>query len=247
MNNLQIFRNEQFGEVRAIEINGEPWLFGKDVTEILGYQNASKALSDHVDEDDKLNNESLSSLGQRGGWLINESGLYSLILGSKLPQAKQFKKWVTAEVLPSIRKHGGYFKGQETMTDEELLSKALLVAKSQIDEKNKQIEQMRPKEIFADAVATSKTSILIGELAKMLRQNGVEIGQNRLFTWLRDNGYLIKRNGTDYNMPTQSAMEKGLFEIKETVISHSDGHSTVNKTPKVTGKGQQYFINKFLS
>ena len=215
--------------------------------EILGYQNASKALSDHVDEDDKLNNESLSSLGQRGGWLINESGLYSLILGSKLPQAKQFKKWVTAEVLPSIRKHGGYFKGQETMTDEELLSKALLVAKSQIDEKNKQIEQMRPKEIFADAVATSKTSILIGELAKMLRQNGVEIGQNRLFTWLRDNGYLIKRNGTDYNMPTQSAMEKGLFEIKETVISHSDGHSTVNKTPKVTGKGQQYFINKFLS
>lgn len=247
MNNLQIFRNEQFGEVRAIEINGEPWLVGKDVTEILGYQNASKALSDHVDEDDKLNNESLSSLGQRGGWLINESGLYSLILGSKLPQAKQFKKWVTAEVLPSIRKHGGYFKGQETMTDEELLSKALLVAKSQIDEKNKQIEQMRPKEIFADAVATSKTSILIGELAKMLRQNGVEIGQNRLFTWLRDNGYLIKRNGTDYNMPTQSAMEKGLFEIKETVISHSDGHSTVNKTPKVTGKGQQYFINKFLS
>ena len=247
MNNLQIFRNEQFGEVRAIEINGEPWLFGKDVTEILGYQNASKALSDHVDEDDKLNNESLSSLGQRGGWLINESGLYSLILGIKLPQAKQFKKWVTAEVLPSIRKHGGYFKGQETMTDEELLSKALLVAKSQIDEKNKQIEQMRPKEIFADAVATSKTSILIGELAKMLRQNGVEIGQNRLFTWLRDNGYLIKRNGTDYNMPTQSAMEKGLFEIKETVISHSDGHSTVNKTPKVTGKGQQYFINKFLS
>ena len=247
MNNLQIFRNEQFGEVRAIEINGEPWLFGKDVTEILGYQNASKALSDHVDEDDKLNNESLSSLGQRGGWLINEFGLYSLFLGIKLPQAKQFKKWVTAEVLPSIRKHGGYFKGQETMTDEELLSKALLVAKSQIDEKNKQIEQMRPKEIFADAVATSKTSILIGELAKMLRQNGVEIGQNRLFTWLRDNGYLIKRNGTDYNMPTQSAMEKGLFEIKETVISHSDGHSTVNKTPKVTGKGQQYFINKFLS
>ena len=247
MNNIQIFKNKQFGEVRAIEINGEPWLVGKDVTEILGYQNASKALSDHVDEDDKLNNESLSSLGQRGGWLINESGLYSLILGSKLPQAKQFKKWVTAEVLPSIRKHGGYFKGQETMTDEELLSKALLVAKSQIDEKNKQIEQMRPKEIFADAVATSKTSILIGELAKMLRQNGIEIGQNRLFTWLRDNGYLIKRNGTDYNMPTQSAMEKGLFEIKETVISHSDGHSTVNKTPKVTGKGQQYFINKFLS
>ncbi len=247
MNNLQIFRNEQFGEVRAIEINGEPWLVGKDVADILGYQNGSRDINRHVDEEDRQNyRNGTSEINNRGVTIINESGLYSLILGSKLPQAKQFKKWVTAEVLPSIRKHGGYIKDQEKLSDDELLSKALLVAQNKIKERDKEIERMKPKEIFADAVATSKTSILIGELAKMLRQNGVEIGQNRLFTWLRDNGYLIKRNGTDYNMPTQSAMEKGLFEIKETVISHSDGHSTVNKTPKVTGKGQQYFINKFL-
>lgn len=246
MNNIQIFSNEQFGEVRAIELNGEPWLIGKDVAEILGYQNGSRDINRHVDEDDRQNYQNGTLETNRGMTIINESGLYSLIFGSKLPQAKQFKHWVTSEVLPSIRKHGGYIKGQESMTDEELLSKALLVANSKIDEKNRQIERMRPKEIFADAVAASRTSILIGELAKMLRQNGIEIGQNRLFTWLRDNGYLIKRNGNDYNMPTQKAMEKGLFEIKETVISHSDGHSTVNRTPKVTGKGQQYFINKFI-
>lgn len=261
MNNLQIFRNEQFGEVRAIEINGEPWLVGKDIASILGYTKLD-AMYRVVEKADKLSidpqNIGITGFPQNGVILesnpnvrrmilINESGLYDAIFSSKLPQAKQFRHWVTSEVLPSIRKHGGYIKDQEKLSDDELLSKALLVAQSKIKERDKEIERMKPKEIFADAVATSKTSILIGELAKMLRQNGVEIGQNRLFTWLRDNGYLIKRNGTDYNMPTQSAMEKGLFEIKETVISHSDGHSTVNKTPKVTGKGQQYFINKFLA
>lgn len=201
----------------------------------------------HVDnEDKKLNDKSSLSFGQRGAHLINESGLYSLILSSKLPQAKQFKRWVTSEVLPSIRKHGGYINGQESMTDEELLSKALIMAQSKIEEKTREIERMRPKEIFADAVTASHNSILVGEMAKILRQNGVEIGQNRLFVWLRDNGYLIKRKGTDWNMPSQMAMELELFEIKETVITHSDGHTSVNKTVKVTGKGQQYFINKFL-
>lgn len=250
MNNMQIFKNEQFGEVRTISKDGEPYFVGKDVADILGYANPNEAIHDHVDEEDKLNSKSLSSftldLGQRGGWLINESGLYSLIMGSKLPQAKQFKRWVTSEVLPSIRKHGGYIKDQETLTDEELIAKALVVAQNKIAEKDKQIEQMKPKAIFADAVSASHTSILIGELAKILRQNGIEIGQNRLFSWLRDNGYLIKRRGTDYNMPTQTAMEKGLFEIKETVISHSDGHTSINKTTKVTGKGQQYFINHLI-
>ncbi len=247
MNKIQIFKNEQFGEVRVIEQNGEPWFVGKDVADILGYQNGSRDINTHVDNEDKLKYQ-ISTAGQmREQTIINESGLYSLIISSKLPQAKQFKRWVTSEVLPSIRKHGGYINGQENMTDEELLSKALLMAQSKIEERNSQIERMKPKEIFADAVATSKTSILIGELAKILKQNGVEIGQNRLFTWLRNNGYLIKRKGTDYNMPTQSAMEMGLFEIKETVISHSDGHTSINKTPKVTGKGQQYFINKFIA
>lgn len=247
MNKIQIFKNEQFGEVRVIEQNGEPWFVGKDVADILGYQNGSRDINTHVDNEDKLKYQ-ISTAGQmREQTIINESGLYSLIISSKLPQAKQFKRWVTSEVLPSIRKHGGYINGQENMTDEELLSKALLMEQSKIEERNSQIERMKPKEIFADAVATSKTSILIGELAKILKQNGVEIGQNRLFTWLRNNGYLIKRKGTDYNMPTQSAMEMGLFEIKETVISHSDGHTSINKTPKVTGKGQQYFINKFIA
>lgn len=222
MNNMQIFKNEQFGEVRVVEQNGEPWFVGKDVAEILGYSDTNKAVAMHVDnEDKKLNDKSSLSFGQRGAHLINESGLYSLILSSKLPQAKQFKRWVTSEVLPSIRKHGGYINGQESMTDEELLSKALIMAQSKIEEKTREIE-------------------------RMLRQNGVEIGQNRLFVWLRDNGYLIKRKGTDWNMPSQMAMELELFEIKETVITHSDGHTSVNKTVKVTGKGQQYFINKFL-
>lgn len=247
MNNMQIFKNEQFGEVRVIEQNGEPWFVGKDVAEILGYSDTNKAVAMHVDnEDKKLNDKSSLSFGQRGAHLINESGLYSLILSSKLPQAKQFKRWVTSEVLPSIRKHGGYINGQESMTDEELLSKALIMAQSKIEEKTRQIERMKPKEIFADAVTASHNSILVGELAKVLRQNGTEIGQNRLFEWLRGNGYLIKRKGLDWNMPTQMAMELGLFEIKETVITHADGHTSVNKTVKVTGKGQQYFINKFL-
>lgn len=247
MNNMQIFKNEQFGEVRVVEQNGEPWFVGKDVAEILGYSDTNKAVAMHVDnEDKKLNDKSSLSFGQRGAHLINESGLYSLILSSKLPQAKQFKRWVTSEVLPSIRKHGGYINGQESMTDEELLSKALIMAQSKIEEKTREIERMRPKEIFADAVTASHNSILVGEMAKILRQNGVEIGQNRLFVWLRDNGYLIKKKGTDWNMPSQMAMELELFEIKETVITHSDGHTSVNKTVKVTGKGQQYFINKFL-
>lgn len=238
MNKIQIFKNEQFGEVRVIDQNGEPWFVGKDVATILGYAKPLNALATHVDEDDSLKQGLIDSMGRtQETIIINESGLYSLILSSKLPQAKQFKRWVASEVLPSIRKHGGYIKGQESMTDEELLSKALLMAQSKIEERNRQIERMKPKEIFADAVATSKTSILIGELAKILKQNGVEIGQNRLFAWLRNNGYLIRRKGTDYNMPTQSAMEMGLFEIKETVVSHSDGIHRLIKHPKLLVRG----------
>ena len=246
MNELQIYKNAELGSVRAVVICGEPYFVGKDVAEILGYTNPSKALSDHVDDEDKLNNESLSSLGQRGGWLINESGLYSLILSSKLDSAKRFKRWVTAEVLPSIRKSGGYIAGQDEMSDTELLAKALLVAQRQIEQRNAQIAEMQPKALFADAVAASHTSILIGELAKILKQNGVDIGQNRLFETLRQQGYLIRRNGTDYNSPTQRAMELGLFEVKESTVGNPDGSVRVTRTTKVTGKGQQYFINKFL-
>ena len=177
--------------------------------------------------------------------IINESGRYSLGISSKLPGAKKFKRWVTCDVLPSIRKNGGYIKDQENLSDTELIARALLASQKIIEEKQKVIERMAPKEIFADAVAASASSILVGELAKILKQNGAEIGQNRLFEWLRKNGYLIKY-GSAYNMPTQRSMDMGLMRIKETAVTHSDGHVTVSKTVKITGKGQEYFINLFV-
>lgn len=251
MNEIQIFNNLEFGKIRTTEIDGEPWFVGKDVADALGYQNASKALQDHVDEEDKLNNESLSSLGQRGGWLINESGLYSLVLSSKLPNAKQFKHWVTSEVLPSIRKHGAYATPAtiENIINNPDFGIRLLQSLKEEQEKNKVLasenEQMKPKALFADAVASADTSILIGDLAKLIRQNGFDIGQKRLFTWMRDNGYLMK-GGTSYNMPTQKSMELGIFEVKERTIQNPDGSARITRTTKVTGKGQQYFVNKFL-
>ena len=247
MNDLQIFKSEQFGEIRTVTVNNEPWFVGKDVAEVLGYSNPRKAIHDHIDEEDKLDGVTIrDSIGrEQAPILVNESGLYSLILCSKLPTAKQFKRWVTSEVLPSIRKTGGYIEGQETMSDTELIAKALLVAQRQIEEKNRFIEAIKPKALFADAVSASHTTILIGDLAKIIKQNGVDIGQKRLFVWLRDNGYLIK-GGSDYNMPTQRSMELGLFEIKESTVNNPDGSVRINRTTKVTGKGQQYFINKFL-
>lgn len=246
MNEIQIFKNPAFGEIRTLTIHNEPWFVGKDVAQVLGYTDTNKAIAMHVDVEDKLNDKTALSLGQRGGWIINESGLYSLILTSKLPEAKAFKRWVTNEVLPAIRKNGGYIAGQENLSDQEILAKALLVAQRTIESKNLQISEMQPKVLFADSVATADTSILVGELAKILRQNGMDTGEKRLFARLRDEGYLIRRKGTDYNMPTQKSMDLELFQIKETVINQSNGLTTVKKTIKVTGKGQQYFINKFL-
>ena len=243
---INYFENEQFGKIRVINQNNEPWFVAKDITAVLGYKNPSKAIKDHVDTEDKLNNETLLSLGQRGGWIINESGLYSLILSSKIPTAKAFKRWVTHEVLPAIHRTGGYMVTKADDTPEEIMARAVLIAQDTINRQKQQIADMQPKALFADAVAASHTSILVGELAKLLKQNGVEIGQNRLFRWLRENGYLMKA-GSSYNMPTQRSMEQELFEVKETSITHSDGHITVQKTPKVTGKGQQYFINRFLT
>lgn len=248
MNNLQLF-NFEGNEVRTLKIDDEPYFVGKDVTKILGYKNSSKALSDHVDEEDKLNNETLSSLGQRGGWLVNESGLYSLILSSKMPNAKRFKHWVTSEVLPAIREYGAYMtdeKAFDVVNNKDGLASLLQQAADQLRAKDIQIEKMKPKALFADSVATSKSTVLIGELAKILRGNGVDIGATRLFRWMREHGYLINRKGSDWNMPTQRSMNLGLFKIKETTINHSNGTTSISKTPKVTGKGQQYFINKFL-
>lgn len=214
---------------------GEPWFVAKDVCDVLGYTNASKAISDHVDLEDKLNNESLSSLGQRGGWLVNESGLYSLVLSSKLPTAKEFKRWVTHEVLPQIRRTGGYIPTTDADDDMTILAKAVMIGqrtmeaqKRRIAEQSEHIKALEPKARFADAVAASDGTCLIGELAKMLRQNG----------------YLGK-TGSNRNVPTQKAMDLGLFRIKETAITHSDGHVTINRTAKVTGKGQTYFISRY--
>lgn len=253
MQELQIFNSPEFGAIRTIEKDGEPWFVGKDVATALGYEKPTDAVRKHTDMEDRGISKMETPSGTQEMTIINESGLYSLVLSSKLPTAKKFKRWVTSEVIPSIRKHGAYMT-PETL-EKVLLSPDTLMqlAQNLKDEQEKrkalqeQVEAQRPAVLFAGAVETSKSSILIGELAKVLKQNGVNIGQNRLFEWMRQNGYLIRRNGSDYNMPTQRAMEMGLFEIKETTIVHADGHTHINKTPKVTGKGQVYFINLFLS
>lgn len=235
--------------VRTLVSDNEPYFLGRDVAEVLEYANTAKAIRDHVDDEDKLTERIVLSGQNREVIFINESGLYSLILGSKLPTAKKFKRWVTHEVLPAIRKHGAYMTDQKAasiVTDKGSLADLLQQAAEQLKRKDIQIEQMKPKALFADSVAASDTTILIGELAKIIRGNGVDIGANRLFRWLREHGYLISRKGSDYNMPTQKSMELGLFKIIERTINQSDGSSRICKTTKVTGKGQQYFVNKFV-
>lgn len=245
MNEVQLFNFENH-EVRSLVINSEPWFVGKDVASILGYKKPENAITNHVDDEDKTTTliQGTGSNYKSKTVIINESGLYSLVLSSKLPSAKKFKRWVTSEVLPALRKTGQY--QVKELSGSELMAKALIEAQSVLAAKNKVIEEMKPKVVFADAVATSHTSILVGELAKILKQNGIDMGQKRLFAWLREKGYLIKRQGTDYNMPTQKAMDLGLFEIKEGSYVNGSGVNITTKTPKVTGKGQQYFINKFL-
>ncbi len=252
MNHIQVFENEEFGSIRMVEINKEPFFVGKDVAEILGYINPQKAIRAHVDEEDKTVNDSFTVNGTMAV-LINESGLYSLVLSSKLPNAKKFKRWVTSKVLPAIRKTGGYIGGAESMTEAEIMARAVLIGQRTIDEQKKKIDTLqneidtnRPKVIFADAVSASKTSILIGDMAKILRGNGIEIGQRRLFAWLRDKGYLIKQKGESYNMPKQWAMERGYFEIKERAYINGNGDNIITKTTKVTGKGQTHIVNKFI-
>lgn len=245
MNEVQLFNFESH-EVRSLLLNNEPWFVGRDVAEVLGYKKPENAIANHVDDDDKTTTliQGIGSNYKSKTMIINESGLYCLVLSSKLPSAKKFKRWVTSEVLPALRKTGQY--QVKELSGSELMAKALIEAQSVLAAKDKQIEEMKPKVVFADAVATSHTSILVGELAKILKQNGIDMGQKRLFAWLREKGYLIKRQGTDYNMPTQKAMDLGLFEIKEGSYVNGSGVNITTKTPKVTGKGQQYFINKFL-
>lgn len=252
MNNLQIFNNDQFGQIRTTVKDGEPLFVAADVCRALEIQNHKDAIK-RLDDDEKSGVVLTDPHGRpQETNCVTESGLYSLVLGSRKPEAKAFKRWITHDVLPTIRQTGGYVSDEQQFVNTYLPfadanTKALFgQTLAQLRAANEQLEQQKPKVLFADAVSAAHTSILVGELAKLLKQNGVDIGQHRLFQYLRENGYLIKRRGSDYNMPTQYAMERGWFEIKETAITHGDGHTSVNKTPKVTGKGQQYFINLFL-
>lgn len=252
MSELKVFENSEFGSIRTVEIDNEVWFVGKDVAAALGYgegKSLANAVANHVDTEDKGVTELMTPGGKQNMVIINESGLYSLVLSSKLPTAKQFKRWVTSEVLPSIRKHGAYMtpeKLEEVLLDPDTLIKLATDLKQEREQRKAaqaKIEKDKPKVLFADAVCASQTSILVGDLAKLLKQNGVEMGQNRLFTYLRDNGYLIK-NGSSRNMPTQRSMDMGLFEVKESSITNPDGSIRITRTTKVTGKGQIYFINK---
>lgn len=248
MNELKIFKNSEFGEIRTVEIDSEPWFVGKDVAEVLGYSKARNAILAHVDTEDKKDAPIQGDLGGTQNMIIiNESGLYSLILSSKLPNAKAFKRWVTSEVLPAIRKHGLYAK--EELLDNPDIAIAAFKALKEEREARKALEaeneRMQPLALFAKSVSASDTSILIGDLAKLLKQNGYDTGQKRLFEELRQRSFLMK-SGSSKNLPTQKAMELGLFEVKESTINNPDGSVRVTKTTKVTGKGQVYFVNLFL-
>lgn len=267
MNELKVFENPEFGRVRTVSVDNEPWFFAKDVCDALSI--ATNHVRESLDEDEVSNLRSTEigpEFGGKAPLIVSEAGLYSLILKSRKPEAKAFKRWITHEVIPAIRKHGGYMtpeKVEEALLNPDVLIRLATELKEErnknkalhdlaveqdkhIARQNDRIATLEPKGIFADSVSASDTTILIGELAKIIKQNGTDIGQNRLFQWMRDQKYLIGRKGTDYNMPTQKAMKLGLFTIKETTINHSDGHVSISKTPKVTGKGQIYFVNKFL-
>ena len=245
MSEVQLFNFENH-EVRSLLVDDEPWFVGKDVAEILSYSNTRKALTDHVDDEDKMDGVTIrDSIGRnQKPVLINESGLYSLVLSSKLPSAKKFKRWVTSEVLPALRKTGQY--QVKELSGSELMAKALIEAQSVLAAKDKQIEEMKPKALFADAVSASKGSISVGSLAKLLAQNGIAIGQNRLFAWLRDNNFLIK-DGKSKNVATQRYIDQGLFELKANVTFENGETKTHKPTTMVTGKGQRYFIDLFLN
>lgn len=251
MENLQIFKNPKFGSIQVHFIKENPWFVGSEIAKILGYTNPQKAIRDHVEFEDELTEQIVRAGQTRRVHIINESGLYSLILSSKLPTAKEFKHWVTSDVLPSIRRHGAYMTEQvleKTLADPDYLIGLLTKMKEEKAKRiaaEKQIELDRPKVVFADAVNVSKDGMLIGMLAKLLHQNGVQTGQKRLFQWMRDNGFLMK-NGTDRNMPTQRARDMGLFKVKERAIDNPDGSIRLTRTTLVTGKGQQYFVAKFL-
>ena len=269
---LQLIQNEQF-KVRKTEYDGQTWFVARDVADILGYKNANNAITLHVEEDDRLTTQVNTPKGIRSTIIINEIGVYSLVLGSKLPEAKSFKRWICGEVLPTIRKTGAYMT-DETLARVQADPAALqeLTAKLEeerakhietmkllgqheqtikekdalIERKNAYFARNKPRIDFAKAVYENKTAILVGEMAKLLNQNGIDIGQNRFFQWLRENGYLQSKEGQMWNVPYQKCIESGLFIIKESITKAKDGSEIISRTPMVTGKGQRYFISKFL-
>lgn len=241
---LKEFRSRKFGSLRVTDRDGDLWFVAKDVCDALGIA------TNHLREEGRgLDYDEVSTLPNWEGkgaapLIVSEAGLYSLVMRSRKPEAKEFRRWVTHEVIPSIRRTGGYMVARKEETPEQTMARALLIAKEALDRRDARIAELEPKALFADAVAASDGTCLVGELAKMLRQNGVQVGQNRLFKRLRDDGFLGK-SGQNYNVPTQYAIERGLFRVKETSITHSDGHVTITRTPKVTGKGQVYFIRRY--
>lgn len=247
-NNIQIFNNEEFGQVRTVAIDNEPWFVGKDVAVALGYTDINHSILDHVDEEDRTNSKTQGQndpeFGQRGTWLINESGLYSLVMSSKLATAKRFKRWVTGEVLPAIRKTGGYIMGEENMSDDDLIARALIMAQKKIElrekelkEKNELLELQKPKVDFADHVTDSDNAIDMGTFAKYAQKQGITMGRNTLFRWLRDQGVLM-----DNNVPYQRYLNAGWFRVIELTYNTGSGQYTTPKT-LVTGKGQVALIN----
>lgn len=238
----QVFTSAEFGTIRAMRgEDGEPWFVARDITDALGLD---RTATRRLDDDEKGVRSTHTPGGVQEMTLVSEAGFYSLVLASKKPEAHAFKRWVTHDVLPAIRREGGYMVSRQDETPEQTMARAILIAQSTIERKNARIAELEPKALFADAVAASDGTCLIGELAKMMTQAGFPIGQNRLFKLLRDDGYLGK-SGSNRNVPLQRYVEMGLFKIKETAITHADGHVTINRTPKVTGKGQRYFIERY--
>lgn len=257
-NEIQPFEFEG-NKVRALADGDEVMFVASDIAKILGYRDAAN-LTRNLDGDERGTHEVSTPSGTQNMTVLTESGLYRAILNRETAYVKneeaqafvkRFQRWVTHEVLPQIRRTGGYIPTSESDSDEDIMARAVLVARKTIERKNQQIAaqqsrivELEPKARFADAVAASDGTCLVGELAKMLRQNGMDIGQNRLFRLLQADGYLGK-TGSNRNVPTQRAMDLGLFRIKETTVTHADGHTTVSRTPKVTGKGQRYFIDRY--
>lgn len=245
MNDIQLFSNDEFGTIRASVIDEEPWFVAKDVCDILGLGRQQDSTR-YLDDDEKRGCLVNTPSGEQRMVCVSEPGLYKLIMRSRKPEAHSFQRWVTHEILPAIRRDGAYVYSNGTEDDATLMARALIAANRTIERNKREIDELRPKALFADAVETSHTSILVGDFAKILRQNGVEIGQNRLFQWLRDNGYLMKQ-GSSKNMPTQKSMDLKLFEVKERAIDNPDGSVRITRTTKMTGKGQVYFLNKFIA